>query len=133
MAPRAGAHCGALRWNSAPVTPRDSRSTLAAAAVRAAIAVPAVGRRRFAEEPAALAKREEFARSRTARQWIPARILPVAAPAPGHLALIESTWRMAWVLATTLNRDRLLDAGRENELVTEAREVMQEIMTEGSA
>ena len=39
---------------------------------------------------------------------------------------------MAWVLAM-LNRDRLLDAGRENELVTEAREVMQEIMTEGSA
>ena len=47
-------------------------------------------------------------------------------------ARVESTWRMAWVLAM-LNRDRLLDAGRENELVTEAREVMQEIMTEGSA
>ena len=60
-----------------------------------------------------------------------------AAPAvlsPGHLAPIESTWRMAYVLAT-LNREQLLDAGRENELdelVTEAREVMQETMTEGS-
>ena len=52
---------------------------------------------------------------------------------PGHLALIESTWRMAYVLAT-LNREQLLDAGRENELgelVTEARKVMQETMTEG--
>ena len=54
---------------------------------------------------------------------------------PGHLALIESTWRMAWVLAT-LNRDRLLDADRQDELddlVSEAREVMLETMTEGSA
>ena len=59
-----------------------------------------------------------------------------AAPAvlsPGHLALIESTWRMAYVLAT-LNREQLLDAGRKDELdelVTDAREVMQETMTEG--
>ena len=56
-----------------------------------------------------------------------------AVPSPGHLALIESTWRMAYVLAT-LNREQLLDAGRKEELddlVTEAREVMQETMTEG--
>ena len=54
---------------------------------------------------------------------------------PGHLALIESTWRMAWVLAT-LNREQLLDADRKDdldELVTEAREVMRETMTEGPA
>ena len=54
---------------------------------------------------------------------------------PGHLALIESTWRMAYVLAT-LNREQLLDAGREDdldELVTESREVMRETMTEGPA
>ena len=54
---------------------------------------------------------------------------------PGHLALIESTWRMAWVLAT-LNREQLLDAEREDdldELVTEAQEVMLETMTEGPA
>ena len=56
-------------------------------------------------------------------------------PSPGHLALIESTWRMAYVLAT-LNREQLLDADREDdldELVTEAREVMRETMTEGPA
>ncbi len=54
---------------------------------------------------------------------------------PGHLALIESTWRMAWVLAT-LNREQLLDAERKDdldELVTGGREVMQETMTEGPA
>ena len=54
---------------------------------------------------------------------------------PGHLALIESTWRMAYVLAT-LNRDRLLDADRKDELdelVSEAHEVMLETMTEGPA
>ena len=64
----------------------------------------------------------------------------ITAPAPamlspGHLALIESTWRMAWVLAT-LNRERLLDAGRTDDLddlVTEAHEVMQETMTAGPA
>ena len=53
-----------------------------------------------------------------------------AAPAvltPGHLALIGSTWRMAWVLAT-FKRDQLLDGGRKNELdelATEAREVKE--------
>ena len=54
---------------------------------------------------------------------------------PGHLALIESTWRMAYVLAT-LNREQLLDAERKDdldELVTEAHEVMRETMTEGPA
>jgi len=54
---------------------------------------------------------------------------------PGHLALIESTWRMAYVLAT-LNREQLLDAERKDdldELVTEAQEVMGETMTEGQA
>ncbi|MCE2520895.1 MAG: hypothetical protein J4G15_14005 [Alphaproteobacteria bacterium] len=54
---------------------------------------------------------------------------------PGHLALIETTWRMAHVLAT-LNREQLLDANREDNLdalVTEAREVIQETMTERPA
>ena len=60
---------------------------------------------------------------------------PPATLSPGHLALIESTWRMAYVLAT-LNREQLLDADREDdldELVTEARDVMGETMTEGPA
>ena len=53
----------------------------------------------------------------------------------GHLALIESTRRMAYVRAT-LNREQLLDADRKDdldELVTKVREVMQETMTEGPA
>ena len=60
---------------------------------------------------------------------------PATVLTPGHLALIESTWRMAYVLAT-LNREQLLDADRKDDLderVTEAREVMQETMTEGPA
>ena len=54
---------------------------------------------------------------------------------PGHLALIETTWRMAYVLAT-LARERMLDAGREKELddlVAAARTVMKETMEEGPA
>ncbi|MDE0030321.1 MAG: hypothetical protein OXU42_13080 [Deltaproteobacteria bacterium] len=53
----------------------------------------------------------------------------------GHLALIEATWRMAYVLAT-LARERMLDAGREKELddlVAAARNVMKETMEEGPA
>lgn len=60
---------------------------------------------------------------------------PPAVLTPGHLALIEATWRMAWVLAT-LNREQLLAADRKDDLddlVTEAREVMLETMTEGPA
>ena len=61
--------------------------------------------------------------------------LPPAALSPGHLALIESTWRMAYVLAT-LNREQLLDAERRedlDELVAQARQVMRETMDEGPA
>ncbi len=59
----------------------------------------------------------------------------VGQPGQRPALTIESTWRMAYVLAM-LNREQLLDAGRENELeefVTEAREVMQETMTERPA
>ena len=52
---------------------------------------------------------------------------------PGHLALIESTFRLTCVLAT-LNRDRMIDAKREKELddiVAAARRVMAETMNEG--
>ena len=61
--------------------------------------------------------------------------LPPTTLSPGHLSLIESTWRMAYVLAT-LNREQLLDAGRGedlDELVAEARQVMRETMDEGPA
>ena len=60
---------------------------------------------------------------------------PPAVLSPGHLALMETMWRMIYVLAT-LNREQLLDAGRAadlDDLVTEAREVMLETMTEGPA
>lgn len=59
--------------------------------------------------------------------------LPPATLSPGHLALIEATWRMAYLLAT-LARERMLDAGREKELddlVAAARSVMRETMEEG--
>ncbi len=49
------------------------------------------------------------------------------------LALIKTTWRMVYVLAT-LNRDRVIDTRQENELddiVAVAREVMEETMNEG--
>ena len=39
---------------------------------------------------------------------------PVTASAK-HLALVESAWRMAYVLAT-LNREQMLDDGYESEL-----------------
>ncbi len=58
-----------------------------------------------------------------------------ASLSPGHLALIEATWRMAYMLAT-LARERMLDAGREKELddlVAAARSVMKETMEEGPA
>ena len=58
---------------------------------------------------------------------------PPATVSPGHLALIETMWRMVYVLAT-LNREQLLDGGRADdldELVAEAREVMKETMDEG--
>lgn len=55
-----------------------------------------------------------------------------ATVSPGHLALIETTFRMVYVLAT-LRRAEQLAAGRENELeelVAEAREIMAETMNE---
>ncbi len=60
---------------------------------------------------------------------------PPATVSPGHLALIETTWRMVYVLAT-LNRDRMLDAGRGEELddlVAAARRTMIEAMNKGPA
>ncbi len=60
---------------------------------------------------------------------------PSATLSPGHLALIEGAWRMAYVLATVA-RERMLDAGREKELddiVAAARDVMKETMDEGPA
>ena len=60
-------------------------------------------------------------------------VLPQATISAGHLALIEATWRMVYVLAT-LNRDELLDARREKELdeiVAAAHDVMAESMEAG--
>ncbi len=60
---------------------------------------------------------------------------PPATLSPGHLALIEATYRAVYVLAT-LNREQLLDAGRENELddvVAAAHDAMAETMNEGPA
>ena len=60
---------------------------------------------------------------------------PPAMLSPGHLALIEATWRMAYVLATQ-NREQLLDDGREedlDELVADAHEIMRETMNAGPA
>ncbi len=60
---------------------------------------------------------------------------PPATLSPGHLALIEGTWRMAYVLATVA-RERMLDAGREkelNDIVAAARTVMKETMEDGPA
>ena len=56
-----------------------------------------------------------------------------AALAPGHLALIEATYRAVYVLAT-INREEMLDAERGNELdeiVEDARRTMRETMDEG--
>ena len=58
---------------------------------------------------------------------------PPATVSPGHLALIETMWRMVYVLAT-LNRDNLLADGRGKELddiVAAARRTMSETMSEG--
>ena len=60
---------------------------------------------------------------------------PPATLSTGHIALIEATYRAAYVLAT-LNREQLLDAGRENDLhdlVAEAHNAMAETMNEGPA
>ena len=60
---------------------------------------------------------------------------PPATLSPGHLALIEATYRAVYVLAT-LNREQLLDAEREKELddiVAAAHEMMEETMNEGPA
>ena len=56
-----------------------------------------------------------------------------AAITPGHLALIEATYRAVYVLAT-INREEMLDAERANELdeiVAAARRTMRETMDEG--
>ena len=56
-----------------------------------------------------------------------------AALSPGHLALIEATYRAVYVLAT-INREQMLDAERGNELdeiVAAARTTMRETMDEG--
>ena len=58
---------------------------------------------------------------------------PPATVSPGHLALIETTWRMVYVLAT-LNRDRMLEDRRGEELddiIAAARTTMRETMNEG--
>ena len=58
---------------------------------------------------------------------------PPATVSPGHLALLETRWRMVYVLAT-LNRDDLLADGRGKELddlVAAARRTMSETMSEG--
>ena len=53
----------------------------------------------------------------------------------GHAALIESVYRMVYTMAT-LERERLLDAGRGKEieiLIAASRRTMAETMEEGSA
>ena len=58
-----------------------------------------------------------------------------AALAPGHLTLIEATFRMVYATAT-LRRNELRAAGHEKQLeklVAEAREVMTETMEDSSA
>ena len=60
---------------------------------------------------------------------------PPATVSPGHLALIEATFRTVYVLAT-LRREELLGTDREEELdeiVASARGVMAETMNEGPA
>ena len=54
---------------------------------------------------------------------------------PGHIALIEATYRAVYLLAT-LDREKLLDAGRENELddlIAAAHNAMAETMNDGPA
>ncbi len=58
-----------------------------------------------------------------------------ATVSPGHLALIEATFRTVYALAT-LRREAELDAGRKEEfdaIVRAARRVMAETMDEGPA
>lgn len=61
---------------------------------------------------------------------------PDPAPiSPGHLALIDATYRGVYLLAT-LSRERMLDAGREkdlDELVEEARRAMRGTIDQGLA
>ena len=60
---------------------------------------------------------------------------PKATLSHGHAALIESVYRMVYTMAT-LERERLLDAGRGKELenlIAAARRTMAETMEEGSA
>lgn len=61
--------------------------------------------------------------------------MKVSSKSEGHLVLIESTWRMAYVLATP-NWEQLLDAKRGDaldEILTVAHEVMRETMKMGPA
>ena len=60
---------------------------------------------------------------------------PKATLSHGHAALIESVYRMVYMMAT-LERERLLDAGRGKELedlIAAARRTMEETMEEGPA
>ena len=60
---------------------------------------------------------------------------PEATLSHGHAALIESVYRMVYVMAT-LDRGRLLDAGRGKELddlIAAAHRTMAETMDEGPA
>ena len=60
---------------------------------------------------------------------------PPATLTSGHLALIEATYRASFV-TSMLDRDRLLDAGRQNDvkaLVDAARVAMEKTMKEGPA
>ena len=59
---------------------------------------------------------------------------PKATLSHGHAALIESVYRMVYTMAT-LERERLLDAGRGKELenlIAAARRTMAETMEEGT-
>ncbi|MCY4383780.1 MAG: hypothetical protein OXE44_11590 [Nitrospinae bacterium] len=60
--------------------------------------------------------------------------LPPATLSSGHAALIEAVYRMVYMMAT-LDRGRLLDAGRGKELedlIAAARKTMAETMDEGT-
>ena len=60
---------------------------------------------------------------------------PQATLTSGHLALIEATYRASFV-TSTLDRDRLLDAGRQKDvdaLVDAAHKAMTKTMKEGPA
>lgn len=60
---------------------------------------------------------------------------PAVTFSSGHAALIESVYRMVYVMAT-LDRGRMIDAGRGKELedlIAAARRTMAETMDEGTA